>query len=188
MRQILRSPSAVSEGGFCLVCAVPLSRLPNSFIQQVNNMDERVARLTTTADCQQFAANAIEQGFPELAEQCRRRGVQLRAEKHGAGTPAEHECLEAIYAYEEVLSRHKGRRVMASRTWQMIKRHGILAAVERIVTRPEDASGYTVLVDMGLDDLAFEAVILRHPGAFSKEAIEHSVRRLAARKSSISSA
>src|SRR5678816_1983250 len=104
-------------------------------------MDERVARLTTVAECQQFAKNATERGFPDLAEQCRRRGVQLRAEKHGASTLAERECLEAIYAYEEVLSQHKGKRVMASRTWQMIKRHGILAAVERIVSRPEDASG-----------------------------------------------
>jgi hypothetical protein len=149
----------------------------------VTNFDGRVARLTTVAECEQFAKNAEERGFPEIAEQCRKRGVQIRAEKHGAATAAERECLEAIYAYEEVLSQHKGKRVSASRTWQMIKRHGILAAVERIVTRPEDAAGYTVLVQMGLDDFAFEAVILRHQDAFSGEARARSESRLAGRRS-----
>ncbi len=143
-------------------------------------MDDRVARLKTVADCQQFAKNAAERGFPELVEQCRRRGVQLRAETYGAATPAERECLEAIYAYEEVLSKHKGKQVLASRTWQLIKRHGILAAVERIVTRPEEASGDTILVEMGLEDFAFEAVILRHPQSFSSEAVAGSERRLSA--------
>jgi hypothetical protein len=60
----------------------------------------------------------------------------------------------------------------------MIKRHGIIGAVERAVNRPTETSGYRALVDMGLEQYAFEAVILRHPQVFSAEAVEHSRQRI----------
>ena len=89
--------------------------------------------------------------------------------------------MQAIYAYEEVLSQKNGRRTRANRTWQMINRHGILAAVERAVNRSIDTAGYTALAEMGLQNYAFEAVILRHPELFSEEAIKHSRDRMAER-------
>jgi hypothetical protein len=46
------------------------------------------------------------------------------------------------------------------------------------VKRKDDALGYTALVEMGLAEHAFEAVILRHPSAFSAEAIERSKEQL----------
>lgn len=110
-----------------------------------------------------------------------KRAVQLRAEAHGAKTEAERECLEAVYAYEEVLSANKGRRQPASRTWQMIRRHGVLPAVERIVTKRAESAGYTALAEMGLLDMAFEAVVLRHPDLFSTEAIAMSRERIESR-------
>jgi hypothetical protein len=60
----------------------------------------------------------------------------------------------------------------------MIDEYGIIGAVERIVMRPDDATGYRVLVEMGMEDMAFEAVVLRHPEAFSQQALEHSRLRL----------
>jgi len=103
---------------------------------------------------------------------------QLRADQYGAATEAERQCLEAVYAYEEVLSSKKGRRQAASRTWQMIKRHGIVAAVERMVERTEESSGYTALVEIGLTDFAFEAVILRNRDVFAPEAVARSQARI----------
>jgi hypothetical protein len=38
--------------------------------------------------------------------------------------------------------------------------------------------GYTALVEMGLQDKAFEAVVLRHPDVFSAAAIRRSKERL----------
>jgi hypothetical protein len=142
-------------------------------------MDPRVAKLKTPQDCETFAKNARERGGPQLAEQARQRAVQLRAEAHGASTDVERECLEAVYAYEEILSAQKGRRQPASRTSQMIHRHGILPAVERVVTKREESLGYTALAEMGLQRFAFEAVILRHPECFSAEAVAQSRERLA---------
>ena len=141
-------------------------------------MDERVAKLDTPEACERFAGNAIRLGRRDLADEARRRAVELRAEMKGGSSQAERECLQAVYAYEEILSKKNGRRTSASRTWQMIKRHGILVAAERAVNRETETVGYKALAEMGLQEYAFEAVILRHPELFSKEAVRCSRERM----------
>ena len=95
-------------------------------------MDQRIARLKTTKECEAFSKNAADRGSPHLASEARERAIQIRAANHGAETVVERECLEAIYAYEEILSAENGKRTRASRTWPLIKRIGIIPAVERI--------------------------------------------------------
>ncbi|MFX0201727.1 MAG: hypothetical protein ACFFCW_36905 [Candidatus Hodarchaeota archaeon] len=140
-------------------------------------MDERVARLETPEECEQFAIN-VENCLPDLALAARRRAVELRAAQHGATSAAELEALQAVYAYERVLCEKHGKTVRASRTWQMIKRHGIITAVERAVNRKDVTSGYKALVEMDMPDFAFEAVVCRHPSLFSAEALKRSRERL----------
>lgn len=144
-------------------------------------MDPRIACLTTPEECDQVALNARDR-FPELELAALRRGVELRAQARaaalGATRTVEREALQAIYAYEGVLFKRHGKVVHASRTWQMIDRHGIIGAVERAVDRPNPTSGYRALAEMGLMDFAFEAVILRHPECFSAEAVMRSEERL----------
>ena len=140
-------------------------------------MDDRISKLTTPEECEQLALN-VEARLPELAREARCRAVELRAAAHGAASEAEREALEAVYAYEKVLSEKHGKNVRASRTWQMIKRHGIIIAVERAVNRPKETAGYKALVDMGMQDFAFEAVVCRHPSVFSPEALKRSQDRL----------
>jgi hypothetical protein len=140
-------------------------------------VDERVARLKTPAECEQFILN-VQARLPELAQQARRRAVELRAAAHGADRTVEREALQAVYAYEEILAKRHGKRVGASRTWQMIKRHGIIGAVERAVNRKDTTTGYKALVEMNMPDFAFEAVVLRHPMHFSAEAVRRSEERL----------
>jgi hypothetical protein len=114
-----------------------------------------------------------------LTDRERRRGVvKRRAQTRAPANDVEREAYEAVYAYEEARSKQKGKTIRASRTWPMVDEYGIIGAVERIVRRPDDASGYRVLVEMGMEDMAFEAVVLRHPDAFSREAVEHSRLRL----------
>jgi hypothetical protein len=76
------------------------------------------------------------------------------------------------------MSTLKGKKTRASRTWQMIERRGIIAAVEAVVSRSAESAGYTTLVKMGLEKMAFEAVVLRHPEMFSEEAVLRSRKRL----------
>jgi hypothetical protein len=141
-------------------------------------MDERVARLRTAEDCGQFAKNALERNRPDLAEEARKRAVELRAEAYGAKTQVERECLEAIYAYEQVLTAKKRRKVRASTTWQAINRHGVLRAIERAVIRGAEVPHHTALLEMGLQDHAFEAVVVRHPELFSAQTVRRSRKRV----------
>ena len=140
-------------------------------------MDERVLQLKTPADCERFAIN-VQKKFPELVQQARRRAVELRAAEHGLKSVLELELLKAVYAYEEVLSEKHKRRTRASYTWRMIDRHGIITAAERAVNRKLETKGFKELVAMGLDDLTFEAVIIKHPDKFSPEVVTRSKERL----------
>lgn len=141
-------------------------------------MDDRVKRLKTPDDCKIFARNAKERGYPELANQALEKAMELLAEKHEAKSQAEKEALQAIYAYEEVLSKKNRRRTRASRTWPMVERLGIIEAVERAVNRGHETQGYLSLVEMGLQEFAFEAVILRYPHLFSDAAVKISNARM----------
>ena len=78
-------------------------------------MDETVRRLKTPQECEQFIKN-VQEKYPALVIEARRRSVEMRAEAYGAKTEAENEALKAVYAYEEVLSAKRGRRTHASRT------------------------------------------------------------------------
>jgi len=141
-------------------------------------MDERVQKLKTPDECERFARNARERNRPDLAQQAARRAVDLRAEGRGAASDAERDALRAVYAYEELLYRKNGRRTSAARTWQMINRYGVLEAVERAVNRDTNPSGYLTLVEMGMQDLAFEAVVMHYPQVFRVETIARARRRL----------
>ncbi|WP_226646920.1 hypothetical protein [Microbulbifer variabilis] len=141
-------------------------------------MEERIKKIDTVKKCEIFAQNAKAKGREDLAKQAIERSLQIRAEEHGANMPAEIEALQAVYAYEEVLSAKNGKRTRASRTWPMIERHGIIGAVERTVNRPRESKAYHALVEMGLEGYAFEAVIIRHQTVFSQETVEISKQRL----------
>lgn len=141
-------------------------------------MDDRVKNLDTPEKCEIFAKNALNKDREDLAKQANERAIQLRAEGYGAETTAEKEVIQAVYAYEQVLSANNGKKTRASRTWPMIQKYGIINAVERIVNRKAETKGYTALLEMGLEAYAFEAVILRYPELFSKSAVEISRRRM----------
>jgi len=141
-------------------------------------MDKRVARLETPEECEKFAKNAMRLNRPDLANEARKRAFELRANAYGPVSDAERECLEVLYAYEEVLSKKNGKRTRATRTWQMIKRHGILAAAERAVNRVTETVGYTALAEMGLQEFTFEAVVIRYPHLFSEQAVLRSKERM----------
>jgi len=140
-------------------------------------MDNRITRLETPEECEQFALN-VQDRRPDWARDARRRAVELSAAAHGAVRAVEREAWEAVHAYERVLSKKRGKKVRASRTWPMIERHGIIKEVERAVNRGTETAGYTALAEMGMQDLAFESVVMRHPDVFSPEAVSRSTERL----------
>lgn len=143
-------------------------------------MDYRVERLRTPAECESFAKNAIARHHPELALQAGRKAIDLKVSTHDTASAVEAEGLAAVYAYEALLTRRNGKKTRATATWQAIKRYGIVEAVQRALSRPPDEPGSVTLRDLGLEDLAFEALVMRHEASFSSAAIEVSKARLAA--------
>ena len=142
-------------------------------------MDYRVERLRTPAECESFAKNAVARNHPDLALLARRKAIDLQASTHETGSPVETEGFAAVYAYEALLTRRNGKKTRATGTWQAVKRYGIIEAVQRAVTRPKDGPGEVTLSDLGLADLAFEALVVRHEASFSPAAITLSKARLA---------
>lgn len=139
------------------------------------------AKLKTPAECAQMEINALGKGREDIAIASRKRAIELKAIEFGSDGAVERECLEAVYAYEECLRVKNGRRTTASRTWPVIRRDGVIKAVDAIVQRNAESAGYALLVKMGLEDYAFEAVVLRHPDSFTEAAVAQSRSRVDSR-------
>jgi hypothetical protein len=142
-------------------------------------MDERVTRLRTPEECDIFATNATARKRPDLALEARRKAVDLKVATHSADTPLEKEALAALYSYETALTHQKGKKVRATRTWQLVKKKGILKAAQQTVCTEAD---HQALLNLGLEDLSLDALIQRHPESFSAEAVESSAARMAERR------
>ena len=114
---------------------------------------------------------------PALSRESKRRLLMARAVAEKPATVAEREAYEAVFAYEEAKSKINDKTTRANRTWPLIREKGVIATVEGIVIKGETIA-YRVLVEMGLEDMTFEAVVLRHKDSFSAEAIAACERRL----------
>lgn len=141
-------------------------------------MEDEISKLSTPEECEQFAEKCI-----EYAKSARRKAMELRASIHGSNSKVENELLKAIYAYEEILTKKNGRRTRASRTWQMVNRHGIIGAAERAVNRDIEPMGFRLLVDMGFEELTFESVIVRYPESFKPQIVKQAESKLEELKS-----
>jgi hypothetical protein len=117
-------------------------------------MEELINTLKDADDCQRLA-----DVFSELAKKARLRSVVLRAQKHGYKTRVESELAKAIYAYEDILTLNNKRKTHATRTWQMVKRYGIIKAAEKAVNRPVEPMGYRIFIERGMSDLPLSPLL-----------------------------
>ncbi|TWI13532.1 hypothetical protein [Aerolutibacter ruishenii] len=144
-------------------------------------LDDLVLRCKTPEDCDRLITNATAKGRPDLVPQALQHKVNLRTASHlpPPTNDVKRDCVQAIYAYEEILFMTHGRRLRAGRTRQAVDNKGLIAAFEGFVNRPDGAAGFKNLRDAGLHNFAYEAVVARHPQAFSIEAVERARQRLA---------
>ncbi|MGQ0656902.1 MAG: hypothetical protein ACT4NU_02230 [Chromatiales bacterium] len=141
-------------------------------------MDERINRLRTAEECEIFSKNVTERGFPELAARAQRRAVELQAATHDAHSEAERDALKAVYAYEQILSKAKLKKTRATGTWQLVRRLGVIGAIQSLVNRNAGEAHFTTLKETGMQDLAFESIVLKHPEAYIPETVERCAARL----------
>lgn len=119
---------------------------------------------------------------PNRSRAAKRIQVQQRAAAHKPSSAVEREAYEAVYAWEAAATKINGRTTRANRTWPAIAKKGVIATIEEIVTRKKETPAYRGLVEMGMEDLSFEAVVLRHKEAFTPEAVAASAARILTRK------
>ena len=141
-------------------------------------MDYRVERLRTPAECESFARNAIDRNRPELASAARRKALTMQAETHPASTPLEAEAFVALYAYEMHLTRKNGRKTRAAKTWAIARNHGIIQAIQKAVESTPDPGVLAGLRELGLEDLSFDALVVRNATAFDASTVRLSKARL----------
>lgn len=127
------------------------------------DMHELVVRIKDPELCYVFARNAVRRGHPELALQAYRRAVDLRAADYPTSSDAEHAAVRAIYAYEEAMSYHKGKRTRATGTWQLVNRSGLLGAVHKRIQGRSGDEVKPALEELGMMDYSFEAVGKAYP-------------------------
>jgi hypothetical protein len=145
-------------------------------------MDHRVARLRTPEECVIVAKNALAMKRPDIALEARRKAVDLQVSTYEAPTPPtplETETLAAIYASEAAMSHQRGKKTRATKTWHIAKEKGLLQAAERAANTDAD---HAALVELGLEDLSFDALILRHPESFSAAAVAAATARASKRQ------
>ena len=133
-----------------------------------------IRRLRTAEECRNFAANAKKHGREELVPECLLREAELLAERKSLSpaTALERRLMRDLCLIEKL----SGKQL--SRTWPMIKRHGFVATVEAIVTRPGPSSGFELAVKNGLREATFEQAVLDNPPLFSAEALAAARRRI----------
>jgi hypothetical protein len=143
-------------------------------------MDHRVERLRTPAECAIFAINAVGKKRPDLALEANRKAVNLNVATHENTSALEAEGLATVYAHEALLAHRNGRKIRATGTWKDIRQHGIIAAITKVVNRPTQTDNRAELRELGLEDLTFEAFVLRHEASFSPAAVQAAKNRLGA--------
>ena len=61
----------------------------------------------------------------------------------------------------------------------MVRRHGIVETIQRSVNADPDLGRYTTLKAIGMQDLAFESIVVNHRNEFAASTVEKASARLA---------
>ena len=123
-----------------------------------------------------FRTRMMAAGVKEIVDGVDRRLVELHdlALERAIGKPPADMTLnervwEAIRVYEAFLAhKHGGKRVPASRSKDMIKRHGEKEAVRRTVKNLNMSNGLELLEQHGRLDCAYEQIVLDFPLEFDE--------------------
>jgi hypothetical protein len=84
----------------------------------------------------------------------------------------EHDVWQSVHALEEMRRDERGSTTLLSRTRQKIARDGEAKTASDLTMKKEASEGFHDLIARGHPELAFEAVVLRHPKTFDDAVIQ----------------
>jgi hypothetical protein len=87
---------------------------------------------------------------------------------------------QAVHAIEEIRSEDAGKTIRLSYLRRDIEKLGVVAALDKLVSKPGPSERYDDLMARGLPELTAEAVVLRFSDSFSDDAVARARERLEA--------
>ncbi len=93
---------------------------------------------------------------------------------------ADYDFWRSTFVYEELLAERSGKKTLATRVRQKVKRVGVSKTIENLATTKVENGGLGILIERGMPELTAEAVVVRHPDRFSQGVVEAARLRLAA--------
>lgn len=123
-----------------------------------------------------WIANARKKGDQEIIAAAFRRLISIVPnEKPGS---VEYDFWQMINAFEFALREEHGKTVRLSRTRQKVKRDGVIETLKDWATKPNETSGFAMLIELGMPEYTGEAIVLRHPDKFDAKTIGAAQMRL----------
>jgi len=86
--------------------------------------------------------------------------------------PFDERVQEVVKIYEEQVNH------FATKTWQMLEKHGNIEAISRLVISPNLQIGFKILRDKNRLADTFEHIVLEYEDKFSKDVVEAAKWRL----------
>jgi hypothetical protein len=128
--------------------------------------------LKTPEECRTVMERALAQGKQELYAAAFRQLCRLSGSTYDdPSDPLIGAAFEAVAAYEQTLKEKHGKRVPASRTRQKIANKGVYQSLVEWSKLRGNRPGFHALIEAGLPEFTFEAVIVRFSDRFTPEVV-----------------
>lgn len=145
------------------------------------NYDAVINNFKTIDQCEKYIKNAIRLGYEDVILKTKQKRVEIKTNSYPEIQNLNYIeilILKAIHAYEEALELKHNKKQGATYTWRSVKNNGFIGMIEKAVLQKGEPSGFKALSTLGMLDLAFENIILKHQKFFSQKVIEAARNRL----------
>ncbi len=148
--------------------------------QTAKRNSDALARIKVTGEPEKLRAlmiNARRLDVPAVYDAAFRRLAHVQAE--GEPGSVEHAMWTAINAIEEIKRADAGKTVRLSYLRRDIQKLGMVPAMDKLVSKDGPSERFEELIARDFPELTAEAVVMRHTGSFSEDAVARSSERLA---------
>lgn len=135
-----------------------------------------VAQMDDPTKLRNLMANAERIGVPLVRDAAFRRLAMIQTD--GEPGSIEHDTLQTIFAYEQLVREELGKAKRLTRTRTKLTKSGAATALADFPKATEAYSAFETLRARGMEDLTSEAVILRNPDAFDQATRDAAQSRL----------